>query len=154
MLHNTEYCIIKINKNKNQRTGWFVMVQQELANLAEMVWTLLHSAQHDGQCFYPPQRMGDYTGAFSFCGLTALLSKNGDVRLRAHDLDVVLAQSWNNTNDNNEDEPDSYILDVAGASYNLAFYKGNAAFLKNWYTHIIGLQVCFHVNQDTTQVAL
>ena len=125
------------------------MVQQELANLAEMVWTLLHSAQRDGQCFYPSQRTDSYIGAFSFCGLTALLGQNGDIRLRAHDLDIVLGR----VQDNDEDG-DSYIFDIAGSSYSLAFYKGNSAFLKNWYTHITGLQGCFYVGQDTTQIAL
>ena len=125
------------------------MVQQELANLAEMVWTLLHSAQHDGQCFYPSQRAGDYISAFSFCGLTALLGKEGDVRLRAHDLDVVLARTPNDHNTGNV-----YTFDGADAQYSLVFHKGNSSFLQNWYRHITGLQGCFHASQDTQLVAI
>lgn len=122
------------------------MVQQELANLAEMVWALLHSAQRDGQCFYPSQRAGDYVGAFSFCGLTALLGRNGDVRLRAHDLDVVLAHS-------DDGDSQGYLFDLAGSQYSLAFHKGHSAFLRNWYTHITSLQGCFHADLDTARVA-
>ena len=125
------------------------MVQQELANLAEIVWALLHSAQRDGQCFYPSQRTGDYVGAFSFCGLTAMLGSNGDLRLRAHDLDVVLDRAQNSY-----EGEDYYIFDMAGATYRLAFNKGNSACLKNWYSHIMGLQGCFHVDQDITQIAV
>lgn len=125
------------------------MVQQELANLAEIVWTLLHSAQRDGQCFYPSQSTSNYIGAFSFCGLTALLGHEGGVRLQAHDLDVVLLQD-----PDSDEETETDTLDVAGAHYKLAFYKGNPAFLKNWHAHITGLQVCFHAGHDTTQIAV
>jgi hypothetical protein len=125
------------------------MVQQELAKSAEMVWALLHSAQRDGQCFYPSQRDGDYVGAFSFCGLTAMLGKDGDVRLHAHDLDVILAQSQEN-----REVAHAYAFDFADAHYNLAFYKGNPVFLQNWYTHIMELQGCFHGDEDAHKMAM
>lgn len=120
-------------------------------DICDMVQSVSAIVQNHGQNDFPSCGIDDDVRTAHLCGVTVYVENAYVVRIKAHDMDVVLNSYYHRAaNDENNEQ----IVSLTGYSH-YSFLKGDSAELEGWLNRLNRFQtVCRHAPVSGTTAEL